>query len=99
MNTDVVREETKVLGAELENLSRDERLTLKLKSGVKISKLGSGAMKKKGIPSGFIITHIDKSPMYTTKDVENELVGKSGAVLIEGVTLEGDKEAYAIRLD
>jgi serine protease Do len=99
MNTDVVREETKVLGAELENLSRDERLALKLKSGVKIRKLGSGAMKQKGIPSGFIITHIDKSPVYTTKDVENALVGKPGAVLIEGVTSGGDKEAYAIRLD
>ena len=99
MNTEVVREEKKVLGAEIENLSRDERLALKLKSGVKISKLGGGQMKQKGIPSGFIITHIDKSPMYTTKDVENALEGKSGGVLIEGVTSDGHKEAYAIRLD
>jgi hypothetical protein len=37
--------------------------------------------------------------MYTSKDVENALKDKSGAVLIEGVTDDGDKEAYAIRLD
>jgi len=37
--------------------------------------------------------------MYTTSDVENALKGKSGAVLIEGVTSGGSKEAYAIRLE
>ena len=99
ISTEVNREEMKVLGAEVENLSRDERLELKIKHGVKIAKLGNGAMKEKGIPSGFVITHIDKSPVYTTKDLEAALSEKEGAVLIEGVTSRGDKEAYAIRLD
>jgi Do/DeqQ family serine protease len=95
----VKRKETMVLGAEIENLSRNERLKLKIKNGVKIARLGNGAMKINGIPSDFVITHIDKSPMYTTSDVENALKGKSGAVLIEGVTSGGSKEAYAIRLE
>lgn len=99
ISTEVNREEKKVLGAEIENLSRDERLNLGVKNGVKISKLGNGAMKQKGIPTGFVITHIDKTPMYTTQDVEKALKNKSGAVLIEGVTSSGAKEAYAIRLD
>ncbi|MDB9881571.1 Do family serine endopeptidase [Bacteroidia bacterium] len=99
ISTSIAREEKKVLGAEIENISRDERLNLRIKNGVKIAKLGNGAMKEKGIPSGFVITRIDKSPMYTTKDVENALKDKEGAVLIEGVTSRGDKEAYAIRLD
>ena len=99
ISREVDREEKKGLGAEGENLSRDERLELKVKHGVKISKLGSGAMKEKGIPSGFVITHVDKSPVYTTKDLEAALADKEGAVLIEGVTSDGDKEAYAIRLD
>ncbi len=55
--------------------------------------------EKNGIPSGFVITHIDKSFMYTTSDVENALKDKLGAVLIEGVTSDGSKEAYAIRLE
>ncbi len=99
ISTEVVREEKKVLGSEIENLSREERLKLKIKNGVKIAKLGNGELKRKGIPAGFIITHIDKRPMYNSKDVENALENKEGAVLIEGVTYSGDKEAYAIRLD
>ncbi len=95
----VKQDRIKVLGAEIENLSRDERLKLKIKNGVKITKLGNGAMKRKGIPSDFVITHIDKSPVYSTTDVEYALKEKSGAVLIEGVTFGGSKEAYAIRLD
>ena len=99
ITNEVKREELHVLGAEIENLSRDERLDLKIKHGVKITKLGSGQMKSKGIPTGFVITHIDKTPMYTTQDIENALKDKSGSVLIDGVTNDGKKEAYAIRLD
>ena len=99
ISTEIVREEKKVLGAEIENLSREERLNLNLKNGVRIEKLGNGAMRKKGIPEGFVITHIDKQPMYTTQNVEEALENKEGAVLIEGVTKGGEKEAYAIRLD
>lgn len=95
----VEREEKKVLGAEIENISRDERLSLKIRNGVKISKLGSGELKKKGVPAGFVVTHIDKKPMYTTQDVENALKDKEGSVLIDGVTADGEKEAYAVRLD
>ena len=96
---DVKREEKKILGAEIENISRDERLALKIRNGVKITKLGNGQMKLKGIPQGFVITHIDKTPIYTTTDAEKAFNQKEGAVLIEGVTSDGNKEAYAIRLD
>ncbi len=99
ISSEIKRDEKKVLGADIENTSREERLALKIKNGVKIAKLGNGVMKQKGIPTGFVITQIDKTPVYTTKDVENALKGKSGAVLIEGVTSNGDKEAFAIRLD
>ena len=96
---DINREETKVLGAEIENISRDERLALKIRHGVKITKLGNGQLKSKGIPSGFVITHIDKMPMYSTSDVRKALKDKTGAILIEGVRENGDEEAYAIRIE
>ncbi len=99
ITNEVDREELKVLGAEIENLSRDERLDLNIKYGVKITRLGSGQMKSKGISMGFVITHIDKTPMYTTQDVKSALKDKSGSILIDGVTADGEKEAYAIRLD
>lgn len=96
---EVNREEKKILGAQIENISRDERLSLKIRNGVKITKLGSGQLKEKGIPEGFVITHIDKVPVYTTSDVKKALEGKSGAILIEGVTTLGNKEAYALRIE
>ena len=99
IKTEVAKQEKKVLGAEIENISRDDRLELKIKNGVRIAKLGNGIIKKEGIPGGFVITHIDKVPMYTTKDVENALESKKGAILLEGVTSSGAKEAYAIRVD
>jgi Do/DeqQ family serine protease len=96
---DVKREEKKILGAEIENISRDERLALKIRNGVKVAKLGNGELKDKGIPEGFVITHIDKTPIYTTADAEKAFNQKEGAILIEGVSSDGNKEAYAIRLD
>ncbi|MBR9861165.1 Do family serine endopeptidase [bacterium] len=99
ITTTTAREEKTVLGAEIQNLSRDEKLEKGIRYGVKISKLSKGVIKDKGISEGFIITSIDKAPMYTTSDVEKALSNKSGAVLLEGVNPDGSKEAYALRLD
>ena len=99
ISTSIAREEKTVLGAEIVNINRDEKMDAGVRYGVKIAKLSDGPIKSKGIPVGFIITAIDKAPMYTTKDVENALSNRSGAVLLEGVTPDGDKEAYALRLE
>jgi serine protease Do len=87
-----------VLGAELENVSRDEKRKLKIRNGVKISKLNAGVLKRKNVPEGFVITHIDKRSMYTTQDVKKALSDVEGSVLIDGVTNEGSEESFAIRL-
>lgn len=92
------REELAILGAEVENLTRAERLSLKIRNGVRIKDLKNGDLKNAGLSEGFVITHIDKAPMYTTADVVNSLKNKSGAVLIEGVSASGEKEAYAVRI-
>ena len=99
ISTEVRREQREVLGATIENISREERLKLGIKNGVKIASIGNGELKRKGIPSGFVITKVDKVPMYTTQDVEKALANKEGAVLIEGVNTKGQPEAYAVRLN
>ncbi len=91
------REEVNIQGATFENLSREEKLELKLRNGVKIKK-SKGAFKEEGIPDGFVITGVDKKPVYTTKDIEKLLKDKQGAVLLEGVMPDGKKEAYALKL-
>ncbi|MFN9582810.1 MAG: PDZ domain-containing protein [Bacteroidota bacterium] len=54
-------ETNKALGAELESLSRADRLNLKISNGVRVKKLDDKSiLKKAGVPAGFIIKCVDK---------------------------------------
>lgn len=97
--TGVKREEKEALGGVFENLSRDEKLELKVRNGVRVAEVKKGPLREKGIPEGFVITHIDKNRVYTTSDVIKSLENKKGTVLIEGVMQDGDEEAFALRID
>jgi len=92
------KDQVAVLGIELENLSREEKSELEVSNGVKISKVGPGPFKKRSVPKGFVITHIDKRKVYTAKDVEKAIQNKEGSILIDGVTSNGEAESFAIRL-
>ena len=97
-DTEMRKEEKTVQGAVLENLTKEERTKINSKYGVKVKKAGKGAFYNEGIEDGFIITHIDKVPVSTAQEVQKILNGKEGAVLIEGITKSGKKEAYALKL-
>ena len=88
-----------VLGATLENITKEEKLKFKIQNGVKIIKLAKSPLKDKGIPEGFIITSIDKKPVYNVKDVMAMLEGKKGSVLLDGIMPDGSKDAFALRLE
>jgi serine protease Do len=88
-----------VNGAELKDLTREERASLNLKNGVKVIQIQQGAFKEVGIEEGFIITRIDKKPVYSAKELYQLLGSKSGAVLIEGVDRQGREKVYGLRLD
>ncbi|MCC6721643.1 MAG: Do family serine endopeptidase [Bacteroidia bacterium] len=91
--------ETKtILGATFENISKDDKTKFKIQNGVKISKLGKSPFKDKGIPEGFIITSIDKKPVYTIKDVVKMLEDQTGSILIDGIMPDGSKDAFAVRI-
>ncbi|NUM31318.1 MAG: Do family serine endopeptidase [Bacteroidetes bacterium] len=91
--------ETKsALGATFENITKEEKSKFKIQNGVKISKLAKSPLKDKGIPEGFIITSIDKKPVYNVKDVVQMLKDKSGSILFEGVMPDGTKDAFAVRI-
>ncbi len=87
------------LGATFQNLSREEKTKYKITNGVKIAKLGKSVLKEKGIPEGFIITAIDKKPVYTVKDVQTILGAKKGSTLIDGIMPDGSKDAFAVRIE
>ena len=41
-------------------------------------------MKNAGLTKGFIITHLDKEPILTKKQLMNYLNFKKGGILVEG---------------
>lgn len=88
-----------VLGATLENLTREDRTKFKIQNGVKVVKLGKSPLKNRGVPEGFIITAIDKKPVYTVKDAKAMFESKKGSILIDGVMPDGSKDAFAIRVE
>ncbi len=75
----------KSLGAELAELSKDERKEIG-EDGVKVKRLYSGLLRQQtDIQEGFIITRIDKEVVSSPKDVIEKLKDKKGGVLLEGV--------------
>lgn len=93
------RDEKSVLGGTFENLTRDEKMDLKIRNGVRVKKLAKGPLKDKNIPEGFIITKVDKQPIGTTQDLIKILESKKGSVLLDGVLPNGKEESYAIRIE
>ncbi|MCB9251364.1 MAG: Do family serine endopeptidase [Flavobacteriales bacterium] len=94
-----VAESKASLGATFVNLTKEDKEKYKVSNGVKIKKLGKSPLKDKGIPEGFIITSINKKPVYTISDAKSILDDAKGSVLIDGVMPDGSKDAFAIRVD
>ncbi len=90
----------KIIDTEFETIAREERLKLKITSGVKIKKVGNKSpMKKAGVPDGFVLTQIDKKPVATINDVKVALENKKGGVLFEGINPDGSKGFYGFGIE
>jgi serine protease Do len=87
-----------LLGATFAEVSAEEMQELGLDHGMKIIELRRGKLLDKGIKEGFIITEIDKNPIRSNADINNQIAGKRGGVLIEGVYPNGQRSYYAIGL-
>jgi S1-C subfamily serine protease len=79
------------------NEANDEVLEeLDLRGGVEITQIGKGKWKDEGIKPGFIITHVNKTPVDNVDQVMNILKTKKGGNLIEGMYRDGEQRYYAI---
>ncbi|TYA78597.1 Do family serine endopeptidase [Seonamhaeicola marinus] len=89
------------LGAELEALEKEEAKKIGVDSGVKITSLYAGKLRKfTQVREGFIITHIDGHKVKSVKDVMDALENKQGGVMLEGVYEDmPGKYYYAIGVD
>ncbi|NCC72365.1 MAG: Do family serine endopeptidase [Sphingobacteriia bacterium] len=90
--------DNELLGAVFEEVPVAELDRLGIKNGVQVKTLRHGELLNKGVREGFIITHIDKSPVKNTDDIEKLLEGKRGGVLLEGVYPNGKRSYYALGL-
>ena len=97
-NTSVVKNEViKVLGSEISPLSNEDKSSLGIENGVKVTSIGNGVLKNAGIRQNFIITSIDKQPVTNTSDAESLLSDKKeGGVLVEGVYPNGMRAWYGV---
>lgn len=94
-DTEIVRENNSTLGAEFEVVSEKEKERLEIRNGIKIIKLDKGKLKNSGMTEGFIITHVNKKPIYEVKDFKRETGNARGGILVEGIYPNGE-QAYFV---
>ncbi|MEZ4805077.1 MAG: Do family serine endopeptidase [Bacteroidia bacterium] len=87
-----------VKGATFGIVSKEEKAKLGIKYGVKVVDVSKGPFKGKMEP-GFVITKIDKQPVYTVQNVRSILEHAEGAILIEGKNEDGTDNVIGMKLE
>lgn len=93
-DTDIVRDNIAVLGAEFETVNENVKADLKISNGIMISSLGKGKLKDAGLKEGFIITAVNKKPIFEVSDFKREIGNARGGVLVEGIYPNGESAYY-----
>ncbi|MCW5912949.1 MAG: Do family serine endopeptidase [Cyclobacteriaceae bacterium] len=104
-NTATVKREEKAeaasLGFELEDVDSKTLKRLDIASGVKVKEPGNSKLKRTGMRAGFIITHVDDTPVRSAKEV-NEIIKKKKSgdlITFAGVYEDYPREyIYALRM-
>jgi S1-C subfamily serine protease len=88
-NTGIVQETNDLYGAQFEPLSSREKERLQVDGGLKVVKVGSGKLKDAGLMEGFIITDVNKKPVYDVDDFKRIVGAARGGILVEGLLPDG----------
>jgi S1-C subfamily serine protease len=94
----VVRKEStaEIDGAIFAELNDELKQRLNLQGGVQLKTLRSAKWKDSGIKEGFIITYIDKNPVYDLEDLAVAISGKNGRYFLEGLYPNGQEDYFRI---
>lgn len=87
-----------VKGATFKTLTKEEKDKLGIKNGLKIESIVGGPFKGKLQP-GFIITKIDKEPVYSIQNLKMILENADGAILIEGKNADGTDNVIGLKIN
>lgn len=82
------------LGADLEKVSDKDLEKLNIEGGVRVTKIHEGKFKEAGIPEGFVITYINRTPVQDVQDVRSYIERIRGGVFIEGIGPDGKDDYY-----
>jgi S1-C subfamily serine protease len=93
-DTDVVRGNLTILGADFEEINNNVKAKLGIKNGIAITGLSKGKLKEAGIEKGFIITSVNKKPVYDVSDFKREIGNAEGGILVEGIYPNGEHAYY-----
>ncbi len=98
-DTQIVRDNITFLGAGFETLNDKEKQKLNIEHGIKIKKLEKGKIKSAGVNEGFIITHVNKKPIYELNDFKREIGNARGGILVEGIYPSGEAAYFVFSVD
>ena len=88
--TEIVQDSQIVFGAEFETVTDRDKSQLNINRGIRIKKLSNGKIKQAGIPEGFVITDVNKKPVYEVSDFKRVIANARGGILVEGVYPNGE---------
>ncbi len=98
-DTQIVRDRSSYLGAEFEEVNNNEKNRLDIGYGIKITDLGKGKLKDAGLKEGFIITNVNKKPIYEVDDLKREIGNARGGILVEGIYPNGELAYFVFGVD
>ncbi len=98
-NTEIVKNNLTLLGAELEAVDQNLKDNLNIQNGLVVNKLEKGKLKDAGIREGYIITHVNKRAVNSIPDIQEILNVSRGGILIEGKYKNGEDAYYVFSLD
>lgn len=98
-DTEIVRDNITVLGAEFEAVSNSVKQDLGIRNGIMITNLEKGKLKDAGLEKGFIITSVNKKPIYEVSDFKREVGNARGGILVEGVYPNGESAYYVFGVE
>lgn len=84
------------LGAQFTPIDDKMKKRLSLKNGVQVQDLTSGKLMKAGVREGFIIVRVDGNHIKNQDELNAQLKGKQGGVLIEGIYPNGKMAYYGL---
>ena len=101
-STELVNEKkgiSDLLGAELRELTDEEKYKFGIDYGMKIVDLSAGKLRDSGINEGFIILKANREPIKSVTDLKRVIASTDGGLFITGVYPNGQVAYYAINLE